>query len=49
MEITDARPLRENMATADKAKLKFNVFQIREELVGIRLEDMAMLTHMLYG
>jgi len=39
MEITDARTLWEKLATAYKAKLKFNVFQIREELLGIRLED----------
>ena len=32
MEITDARTLWEKLATAYKAKLKFNVFQIREEL-----------------
>jgi len=39
MEITEARTLWEKLATAYKAKLKFNVFQIREELLGIRLED----------
>jgi hypothetical protein len=39
METTDARTLGEKLATAYKAKLKFNIFQIREELVGIRLED----------
>jgi len=39
MEITDARTLWEKLATAYKAKLNFNVFQIREELLGIRLED----------
>jgi len=39
MEITDARTLWEKLATAYKAKLKFNVFQIREELLGIRLEE----------
>jgi len=39
MEITDARTLWEKLATAYIAKLKFNVFQIREELFGIRLED----------
>jgi len=39
MEITDARTLWEKLATAYKAKLKFNVVQIREELLGIRLKD----------
>jgi len=39
MEITDARTLWEKLATAYMAKLKFNVFQIREELLGILLED----------
>jgi len=39
MEITDPRTLQETLATAYKAKLKFNIFQIREELLGIRLED----------
>jgi len=39
MKFTDVRTLWENLATAYKAKLKFNVVQIREELVGIRLED----------
>jgi len=39
MEITDAWTLWEKLATAYKSKLKFNVFQIREELLGIRLED----------
>jgi len=39
MEITDARTLWEQLATAYNAKLKFNVFQIGDELVGITLED----------
>jgi len=39
MEITDARTLWEKLTTAYKAKLKFNVFQIREELLGLRLEE----------
>jgi len=39
MEITDARTLWENMVTAYKSKLKVNVFQIREQLLGIRLQD----------
>jgi len=39
MEITDTWTLWEKLATAYKAKLKFNVFQIQEELLGIRLED----------
>ena len=39
MEITDARTLWEKLATAYKAKLKFNVFQIQDKLLGIRLED----------
>jgi hypothetical protein len=39
MEITDARTLWEKLATGYKARLKFNVFQIRKELLGIRLED----------
>jgi len=38
-EITDAWTLWEKLATAYKAKLKFNVIQIREERLGIRLED----------
>jgi len=38
-EITDARTLWEKLVTAYKAKLKLNVFQIQEELLGIRLED----------
>ena len=39
METTDARTLWEKLATAYKGKLKCKVFQIREELLGIRLED----------
>jgi len=39
MEITDARTLWENLTTAYKAKVKFNVFQIREELLRIMLKD----------
>jgi len=39
MEITDGRTLWEKLATAYKATLKFDVFQIREELLEIRLED----------
>jgi hypothetical protein len=34
MESTDVRTLREKLTMAHKAKLKFNVFQIREELLG---------------
>jgi len=39
LEITEARTLWEKLATVYKSKLKFNVFEIRQELVGIRLED----------
>jgi len=39
MEITDARTLWEELATAYKTKLKFTVFQIGEEYLGIRLKD----------
>jgi len=39
MEITDARTLWEKLPMVYKAKLKFNVFQIKEELLGIRNED----------
>jgi hypothetical protein len=39
IEITNARTLWEKLATAYKSKLKFNVFQVREEIFGIRLED----------
>jgi hypothetical protein len=39
MEITDAQTLWEKLATAYKVQMKFNVFQIRVELLGIRLED----------
>jgi hypothetical protein len=35
MEITDALTLWEKLVTVYKAKSKFNVFQIREELLGI--------------
>jgi len=39
MEIMDARKLWEKMPTAYQEKLKFNVFQIREELLRISLEE----------
>jgi hypothetical protein len=39
MEITDKQTLWEKLATAYKARLKFNVLEIREELLGIRHED----------
>jgi hypothetical protein len=39
MEITDMQTLWEKLATAYKARLKFNVFEIWEEILGIRHED----------
>jgi len=39
MKITDARTLWEKPMMVYKATLEFNVFQMREELLGIRLED----------
>ena len=39
MEIMDVRTFWDKLATAYKAKLKFNVFEIREQLLGIRLKD----------
>jgi len=39
MVIKDAHTLREKLVTVYKVKLKFNVCQIREELLGIMLED----------
>jgi hypothetical protein len=39
MDIDDAQTLWEKLAAAYKSKLKLNVFQIREELLQIKLED----------
>jgi len=39
LEIPDVWPLWEILATVLKAKLKVNVFQILEELVGLGLQD----------
>jgi hypothetical protein len=39
METTEARTIFEKLGMAYKVKLKFFVFQIQEELLGIRLKD----------
>lgn len=39
MPITDTRTLWETLATEYRSKLKFDIFQIREERLGMRCED----------